>query len=157
MPKAPTRNRASYETGGGQLNEFEFQHNQEAMAEEERERFERLEAERREGEVAEAGPQSEAERIHQMMEAAHEKVARRKAKTATGAQKASAAGKSTAAKKKGAAKKAAAKKAAVKKAPAKAATPAKPAAKKGGTKKSGTKKGGAQSVKSASRKSVRRR
>ena len=41
MPKDPTRNINQYKIGGGQLNEFDFQHNQTQIAQEEHERFER--------------------------------------------------------------------------------------------------------------------
>lgn len=46
MPKDPTRNIDRYQIDGGHLNEFEFHRNQEAMAQEERERFAQQQSER---------------------------------------------------------------------------------------------------------------
>ena len=169
MPKDPKRNRSYYDIGGGDINQFEFQHNQTAMAEEERARFEQSEAERQGVEALESAPQSEAERIAQMMEDAREKVARKKAKQAhkdgdyqapsSGAKKASGGTKkaasakasqkkSTAAKKSGAAKKGAG--AAKKKAAKKSAT-AKSATAKSGAKKASGKKSSAAGKSSASK------
>jgi hypothetical protein len=169
MPKDPKRNRSYYDIGGGDINQFEFQHNQTAMAEEERARFEQLEAERQGIEALESAPQTEAERIAQMMEDAREKVARKKAKQSHqgadyqapsgGAKKSAPARKatqkkSTAARKSGAAKKggvAAKKGAAGKAAPSKRAAPAKAGAKKAatGAKKTAGKKSGAAGKSSA--------
>jgi hypothetical protein len=164
MPKDPKRNRSNYDIGGGSINEFEFHKNQEAMAEEMRARFDQLNAGRGEGEDAQ--PQSEAERIFQMMEAAREKVARKKGKQSSGGGQTLKAGQmlgadgmplpstsgrmgaSTARKKQGGAKKGGAKKASARKGSA-----GKSAAKKSGGKQSGAKKGSTK--KSAARKSAK--
>jgi hypothetical protein len=90
MPKDPTRNITHYQIQGGHLNEFEFNQSHGEMTEEERERFERREAERLsqagddEATLSE-GPETESERIHRMMEDARakaEKNLRRKGKQA---------------------------------------------------------------------------
>lgn len=179
MPKDPKRNRSNYDIGGGSINEFEFHKNQAAMAEEMRARLEQLDAPPGEGE--DAPPQSEAERIFQMMEAAREKVARKKGKrsssggqtlkagqmlgadgmplTTTGGKK----GASITRKKQGSAKKRAAKKGAAKKASAGNGAGGKRVAKKSGGKKSGAKKSSAKksvarnSAKGAARKTARKR
>src|SRR2546425_6138446 len=74
MPKDPTRNIDRYKIRGGQLNAFEFARNQAAMAQEQRERFERQQEARRlrEGEF-EIPPPTEAERVTQLL-AAHEQA-----------------------------------------------------------------------------------
>ncbi len=84
MPKDRTENIDRYKIRGGHLNEFEFQQNEGAMAEQERERF--LRREQQEGLRGEAephAPQTEAERVAQMMEDARakaEKIRRKKGK-----------------------------------------------------------------------------
>jgi hypothetical protein len=82
MPKDPARNQPNYKIGGGQLNEFEYARNQGAMTEAEHERFQQQQAERAAGEesAAQSAPQTEAERIQQLMADVHEKVERRKQK-----------------------------------------------------------------------------
>jgi hypothetical protein len=77
--------KSRFEVRGGVINEFDFQQNQGALVEEERDRFARQEDERelREGEAEQQSPQSEAERIERMMAEAHgkaEKNLRRKEK-----------------------------------------------------------------------------
>src|SRR2546423_428756 len=82
MPKDPVRNQPNYKIGGGQLNEFDYARNQGAMTEAEHERFQQQQAERAAGEESaeQSAPQTEAERIQQLMADVHEKVARRKQK-----------------------------------------------------------------------------
>jgi hypothetical protein len=67
--------KSRFEVRGGIIDEFNFHQNQGAMTEEERDRFARQEDETalREGEAAEQ-PQTEAERIAQLMAEAHEKA-----------------------------------------------------------------------------------
>jgi hypothetical protein len=159
MPKDPKRNRSYYDIGGGDINQFEFHQNQGAITEEEHQRFQRSQAERGETDVPEAGPQSEAERIEQMMEAAREKVARRKSKqsTQTAAQTAPAANaKKTA--KKTATKPAPAKSSAKKAAAGKSSATAKASTKKAAAKKKGSAKKSAsgKSSKSVARKAARK-
>jgi hypothetical protein len=145
MPKTKNqaKNKSRFEVRGGVINEFEFASNEGAMTEEEHQRFLRQEEERRleEGAAADASPQTEAERIRQLMSNVREKVAASdkrggKKGAAAGAKKAGAAG----AAKKGVAKKAGAKKPA-------------PHAKKSAAKKSGARK----SATSAARKTGRAR
>ena len=135
MPKDPTRNVDRYKIGGGHLNEFEFQKNQGAITEEERDRFARQEEERRlrEGETAPAPPQDEAERIRQLVEAAREEAQRNiekreKQAAATAPPRSGRAGKA----------------AKSKRATSKSAAGAKKSGAKKTTKKSGTKKRGAK-------------
>src|SRR2546423_12870635 len=81
MPKDPARNQPNYKIGGGHLNEFEYARNQGAMTEAEHERFQQQQAERQavEAGAEQAAPQTEAERIQQLMADVHERVQRRKA------------------------------------------------------------------------------
>lgn len=81
MPKDPARNQPNYKIGGGQLNEFEFAQHQGEMTAAEHERFQGQQA----AGADDAAPQTEAERIRQLMADVHEKVARRKQKQAGGA------------------------------------------------------------------------
>ena len=76
MPKDPAENQDQYKIGGGFLNEFEFQQNKGALTEEEHQRFLRQQEERQAGEAETAPrqPESEAERIAQMMEDARVKA-----------------------------------------------------------------------------------
>jgi hypothetical protein len=160
MPKDPVRNQPNYKIGGGQLNEFEYARNQGAMTEAEHERFQQQQAERAAGEEsgAQSAPQTEAERIRQLMADVHEKVERRKQKAHTAAPTRPAARKGSARKsasrvgakegaQKGGAKKSAVK-AGAKKSAARAGaskTASKAGAKKrapGAVKQSGTKGGG---------------
>ncbi|HEY0404479.1 MAG TPA: hypothetical protein VGC89_02050 [Pyrinomonadaceae bacterium] len=165
MPKDPKRNRSNYDIGGGDINEFEFHQNQGAMTEEMHSRFEQPEAERREG--AAAQPQSEAERIEQLMAAVREKVARKQGKQSSGGGQTLKAGQRLGAdgsplagvksgasigrRKQGGAKKGTAKKAA--KASAAKGRAGKSATKKSGAKQSAAKKG----AKGAARKTARKR
>jgi hypothetical protein len=90
MPKDPTRNQPNYKIGGSHLNEFEFARNQGAMTEAEHERFQQQQAERQAGEGGagdESAPQTEAERIQQLMADVHEQVQRRKERAQAGAGK----------------------------------------------------------------------
>ena len=69
--------KSRFEVRGGIINEFDFHQNQEALAEEDRNRFARQEEEQalREAEAGEPQqPQSEAERIAQMLAEAREKA-----------------------------------------------------------------------------------
>ncbi|HEX8143761.1 MAG TPA: hypothetical protein VF553_14270 [Pyrinomonadaceae bacterium] len=187
MPKDKNlgKHKSRFEVRGGVINEFDFHNNQGAMAVEERDRFARQEEERRlregETEAAASAPQTEAERIQQVIADAHEKVqerqgkeqssdasaqpagsgqAKRSAKSTVGGARA---GKKSAAKKAGSARKAAAsgaKKSGVKKSAAKAgsksakkaAAAKKGAAAKGASRKGGAKKGGAGATRTGSRK-----
>jgi hypothetical protein len=146
MPKTKNqaKNKSRFEVRGGVINEFEFALNEGAMTEEEHQRFLRQEDERRTGEDAPAAatPQTEAERIQQLMSDVHEKVARKKQKQsgATAANKSRAvsaakAGKSSAKKGRAGSKAAGAKK---------AGATVKSAAKKGAAKKSSARKGAAR-------------
>jgi hypothetical protein len=163
MPKDKNlaKHKSRFEVRGGVINEFDFHQNQGALAEAERDRFARQEDERqlREGETASPAPQTEAERIQQLMDDAHEKVQQRKEKEArksstqsaagpvgrSGAKKKAAkstarsAGKKSGAKKTAAAKKGAAaataKKGGAKKAASSAGTAGKSTGKKGASKK----------------------
>ncbi len=136
MPKDPARNQPNYKIGGGQLNEFEFAHNQGAMTEAEHERFLQQQAE---GETA--PPQTEAARIQQLMADVHEQVQRRKAKAQPPTKKGAAKKQATRAATKGAAKKVATKKGAAKKSAAKKGAAKKGAAKRAGARKGASKKG----------------
>src|SRR3982751_5572095 len=84
MPKDKNlaKHKSRFEVRGGVINEFDFHQNQKALAEEEQHRFDRQEDERRlrEGDASTTGPQSEAERIEQLMNDAHEKVLERREK-----------------------------------------------------------------------------
>jgi hypothetical protein len=185
MPKTKNqaKNKSRFEVRGGVINEFEFALNEGAMTEEEHQRFLRQQDERRTGEDAppSAAPQTEAERIQQLMSEVHEKVARKKQKQSgqiaasksgasaanksragsaakagkSSAKKGGAGSKSAAVKKAGASVKSGGKKGAAavaKKGVAKKAG-AKGAAKKGPAKKSAARKG----AKGAARKSARAR
>jgi len=106
--------KSRFEVRGGIINEFDFHQNQGAMTDEERDRFARQEEEtaQREGEAAQPGqPQTETERIEQLMIDAREKAEKnlRKKEKQSGAKK-SAGKKRAGGAKKGAGKKAAAKK-----------------------------------------------
>ncbi|HMF55431.1 MAG TPA: hypothetical protein VK619_03655 [Pyrinomonadaceae bacterium] len=83
MPKTKNqaKNRSRFEVRGGVLNEFEFARNEGEMTEEERDRLTRQEEEQRLSD-AEAGepPQTEAERIEQMMADARREAERRLAR-----------------------------------------------------------------------------
>ena len=146
--------KSRFEVRGGIINEFDFHQNQGAMTEEERDRFARKEEEAalREGEAAQQ-PQTEAERIEQLMIDAHEKAEknlRKKgnqagAKKSAGKKRAGGAKKGTGRKARGTGKKAAATK--------KTAKPGKRPAKKSGGKNTAGKGG---SKKSAAKKSGRR-
>jgi hypothetical protein len=143
--------KSRFEVRGGIINEFNFHQNQGAMTEEDRDRFARQEEETalREGEGAQQ-PQTEAERIEQLMAASHEKAEKnlRKKEKQSGAKKS--AGKKGAGKKSAVgAKKSTGKKAAAKKTTKPGKGPAKKsggksAAGKGGGKKSATKKSAAK-------------
>ena len=87
MPKDPTRNQPNYKIGGSHLNEFEYARNQGAMTEAEHERFLQQQGERQAGEEGRPAPQTEAERIQQLMTDVHEQVERRKARAQGGAAK----------------------------------------------------------------------
>lgn len=82
MPKTKNqaKNRSRFEVRGGILNEYEFERNEEAMAEEERNRLAQMEEAREVGEGEEGAslsPQErEAARIREVMETAHEKAQR---------------------------------------------------------------------------------
>lgn len=160
MPKTKNLGKLKdrFEVRGGIINEFDFHQGQREFAEEERNRLEQREQGPPEGE---GQPQSEAERIAQLMEDAHQKaeanLRRREKREGKSPSKAAGAGKKRAARKSatGGAKKSAAKRSAVKKSTAKKAAakklsaPRRGAAKKSGGKKSaagksGTKKGGAK-------------
>lgn len=136
--------KSRFEVRGGIINEFNFHQNQGAMTEEDRDRFARQEEETalREGEGAQQ-PQTEAERIEQLMAASHEKAEKnlRKKEKQSGAKK-GAGKKSAVSAKKSTGKKAAAKKTTKPgKGPAKKSG-GKSAAGKGGSKKSAAKKQG---------------
>ncbi len=139
MPKDKNqaKNKSRFEVRGGVINEFDFHQNQRALAEEEQNRFVRLEEERRlrESETQAAAPQTEGEYLQQLMTEVHEKVQRRRDKD-------SKPGATRPARARGAAKKA-------------TKSSAKGAVKKGGAKKAraaqkvvagNTKKGGAKSA-----------
>jgi hypothetical protein len=147
MPKDKNlgKHKSRYEVRGGLINEFDFHRNQGALAEGERDRFARQEEERRlregEAEATSGGPQTEAERIQEVIEAAHEKVEQRReneqgaAAQTSSAKKARAAGKGATG---------GTKKAGAKKSPAKAGASKKGAGKKGASKTSATVRGGAK-------------
>ncbi len=83
MPKDPTRNQPNYKIGDAQLDEYEFQQGHAAISQEERQRHERYQEEhaQRGGEDgAPLAPQTEAERIQQVIATAHEKVEQRRRK-----------------------------------------------------------------------------
>ncbi|HEX8179533.1 MAG TPA: hypothetical protein VF525_08320 [Pyrinomonadaceae bacterium] len=83
MPKDPTRNQPNYKIGGSHLNEFEYARDKGAMTEAEHERFQQQQAEA--GDAAQAAPQTEAERVQQLMSDVHEQVQRRKEKQSASA------------------------------------------------------------------------
>jgi hypothetical protein len=138
MPKDPTRNQPNYKIGGHHLNEFEFEQQHGAMTEAEHERFQRRQAEAAAGE--QAAPQTEAERIQQLMADVHEQVEQRKERAQGGAAKSARKGRTA---KKGATKKAGAQ--ATKRTSAKAA-------KRAGAK--AAKSSGAQQARGAGRKAT---
>ncbi|HZG52502.1 MAG TPA: hypothetical protein VEZ40_10235, partial [Pyrinomonadaceae bacterium] len=70
MPKDPTRNQPNYKIDGGHLNEYEFNQSHGAITEDERNRF--GDQQRQSGEQFDA-PQTEAERIQQLMEDVRER------------------------------------------------------------------------------------
>ncbi len=82
MPKDPAENIDRYKIQGGQLNEFELQQNEEAMAEQERARHGGPQPEGLRGAAEPGLPQNVAERIQQLEAAVREKVERRRAKQA---------------------------------------------------------------------------
>lgn len=82
MPKDPAENIDRYKIQGGQLNEFEVQQNEEAMAEQERARHGGPQPEGLRGAAEPGLPQNVAERIQQLEAAVREKVERRRAKQA---------------------------------------------------------------------------
>lgn len=83
MPKDRTENIDRYKVRGGHLNEYEYQQNEGAL-EESREGFGGEDGEGLRGAAEPNAPQNVAERIRQVEEAAHEKVARRSAKRGEG-------------------------------------------------------------------------
>ncbi|HUQ31845.1 MAG TPA: hypothetical protein VM095_06990 [Pyrinomonadaceae bacterium] len=141
--------KSRFEVRGGLINEYDFNQNQGAIAEEERNRFARREDESalREGQ-AEAAPQTEAERVEQLMMEAHEKAEKnlRKKGKQSGAQSPQTKARAGVAKQAGkkgtggAKKKSAGKKSGA----GKQAKPAKKAAGKSGAGKSGGKKSAAK-------------
>jgi hypothetical protein len=137
--------KSRFEVRGGLINEYDFNQNQGAIAEEEHSRFARREEENalREGE-AEPAPQTEAERVEQLMTAAREKAEKnlKKKEKQSGAQASQAKARAGGAQKKAAKKgTGGAKTNAGKKAGGgKPAKPAKKAAGKSGVGKSGGKK-----------------
>lgn len=152
--------KSRFEVRGGLVDEFGFHQNQGAMNQEEQNRFDRREEETvlREGEAA-AEPQTEAERIEQLMADAHEKAQknlRRREKREGKAAAAPARSKRGPTAKRSAAK--AAKPAAGRGAARKGASqkgrgvPAKAASRKAAAKKRATKSGTQRGVKSAGKK-----
>jgi hypothetical protein len=149
--------KSRFEVRGGLVDEFAFHQNQGAMSEEEHHRFMRQEEETalREGEAEDSQPQTEAERIQQMMADAREKAEKnlrkkekREGKTAAPpARKSSADGKKNGQKAPVAASGKSAKKAG-------SSQPARAAAKKGATKKAVAQKGAKKSVKRPALKSA---
>ena len=83
MPKDPNRNRHQYRTGGGQLNEAEFEANQAAIAEEEKTPPGGKE-EQRAAQDSESGgaanPRGEAARVAKLTEEARDTARRRREK-----------------------------------------------------------------------------
>jgi hypothetical protein len=71
MAKDPTKNMPNYKIDGGKLNEYEFTQSHGAITEEERNRFAE---QQREGQENAAPPQTEAERIQQLMDDVRERV-----------------------------------------------------------------------------------
>ena len=79
MAKDPTKHKQNYQIDGQKLNEYEFTQSHGAITEDEQNRF--GDQQRQSGDQFDA-PQTEAERIQQLMDDVHERVQREKEKEA---------------------------------------------------------------------------